>query len=91
MELRIQVPNPDDYSRTKGEVKAWLSQIRVSLKAAEKTFEEATKNLPDEEACGVFIDLGIPQEFHETLKRTLEEKDGVSEFINTHLYLRVWD
>ena len=43
MELKVNLPNPDDMS-----IEQWFSQMRISLKAAEKAYQEALKNLTEE-------------------------------------------
>ncbi len=44
MELKVNLPNPDEMS-----IEQWFSQMRISLKAAEKAYQEVFKNLTEEE------------------------------------------
>ena len=54
MEIKIQLPNPDDYQYAGG-VEKFFTQMRISLKAAEKTYQEASKDLPDNQKSEVFL------------------------------------
>lgn len=95
MEIKIQLPNPDDY---KSAVPQWFAQMRISLKAAEKTYQEWTKGLTEEEKENAYINVGVPYELQETLlKQTTSDgsfavNDGktTSDFIQENLYLSVW-
>lgn len=54
MEIKIQLPNPDDYQYAGG-VEKFFTQMRISLKAVEKTYQEAVKDLPEEDKDTVFL------------------------------------
>lgn len=54
MEIKIQLPNPDDYQYDGGVAK-FFTQMRISLKAAEKTYQEAVKDLPKENTDNVYL------------------------------------
>ena len=45
MELKVNLPNP--YKVENAE--EFFAQMRISIKAAEKTYQQATKNLTEEE------------------------------------------
>ena len=44
--FKIALPNPNEFENN---IKGFFAQFRVVLKAAEKSYEEATKGLIDEE------------------------------------------
>lgn len=90
MEIKIQLPNPDDYQYANG-VAAWLSQMRISLKAAEKTYQEATKDLTDEARKQYYVDIGIPLAVEQVeLMGKIYPADGISDIINENICIRVW-
>lgn len=89
MEIKIQLPNPDDYQYANG-VADWLSQMRISLKAAEKTYQEATKDLTAEAIKDSFyLGIEVPYATAEELTK-LEDAGEVRGVINNNLYLRIW-
>lgn len=50
MSIKIQLPDPYDVS-----AEEFFSQARISLKAAERTYQESIKDLTDEEKDNIFI------------------------------------
>lgn len=88
MEIKIQLPNPDDYENA---VEQWFSQMRISLKAAEKTYQEATKDLTDEARKQYYVDIGIPLAVEQVeLMGKIYPADGISDIINENICIRVW-
>lgn len=70
MLFKIGLPNPNDMKP-----EMFFAQSRIMLKAAEKAYEEATKNLSEEDKENIFIMYRFP---------TLEEREQDDEF-----YLKV--
>lgn len=77
MQIRIQLPNPDDYRHS---MERWFAQMRVSLMAAEKTYKEALLDLIEEQKkdddCLPWIrfrvfDHQLEDEIDETLQKNL--------------------
>ena len=56
MEIKIQVPNPDDYQGSHAE---WFIQMRNVLKAAEKIYEQEISGLTEEQRENVWADIEI--------------------------------
>ena len=93
MEIKIQLPNPDDY-QYHGGVAEWFSQMRISLKAAEKTYQEATKGLTEEDEKDEIqyqVSIGIPYQYEEDRLMGKEYPvDGMRDIINNNLYVSIW-
>lgn len=92
MEIKIQLPNPDDY-QYHGGVAEWFSQMRISLKAAEKTYQEATKGLTAEDEKEdplYYIDIGLPYELEAKLIGKEYPVDGIRDFLMRNNYIRIW-
>ena len=88
MEIKFQLPNPDDYTTA---MEQWFTQMRISLKAAEKTYQEMVKGLTEEETENICIDIGVPFERQaELLKTDMDSDDNPREFIHNNLFIRVW-
>lgn len=90
MQIKIQLPNPWDYQYADGPID-WFTQMRISLKAAEKTYQEATKGLTDEDKGNFQVDIGIPYEREDDLLKTEKDMDNdPSGFIRKNLYVTIW-
>lgn len=74
MQIRIQLPNPDDYRHS---MERWFAQMSVSLKAAEKTYKEALVDLTEEEKkdddCTPWIRFRLVENEHDKLDGLLDE------------------
>ncbi len=99
MEIKIQLPNPDEYQYHRG-VADWFSQMRICLKAAEKTYQEAVKGLTDKEDDEPthWVEIDVPYELQDELikgstpdgETSVHNGRTTSEFIHGNLYIRVW-
>lgn len=92
MEIKIQLPNPDDY-QYHGGVTQWFSQMRICLKAAEKTYQEATKGLTEEdekEEPLYYVDIGVPYELEEKILEIAKEDGSLRTPLMNNLCIRVW-
>lgn len=92
MEIKIQLPNPDDY-QYRGGVAEWFSQVRISLKAAEKTYQEATKDLTredEEENLLYMVEIGVPFELEDKIIEQAKEDGSLRTALQRNLCVRVW-
>lgn len=87
MEIKIQVPNPDDYQSSYNE---WFVQMRNVLKAAEKIYQQEISNLTEENYQDVWVDfeLSDKQLEKEIEEGTLEKFITDRDYFN-HLSIRV--
>lgn len=69
MQLKVNLPNPYEL-----DAEQFFAQMRISLKAAEKTYQESIKNLPEENKKDVSFYFSLP-EFGEELEEIDENCD----------------
>lgn len=87
MEIKIQVPNPDDYQ---GNQLEWFKQLRTVIRSAEKIYQQEISNLTEENYSNVWVDFVIDSKVVEE-----KEKEGsLNVFIEdrdyfNHLSIRV--
>lgn len=80
MQIRIQLPNPDDYRHS---MERWFAQMNVSLKAAEKTYKEALLDLTEEQKKEEDLLPWI------RFKLSDNETEDIDESLQTDLFLEV--
>lgn len=68
MEIKIQVPNPDDYQ---GNQLEWFKQLRTVIRSAEKIYQQEISNLTEENYSNVWVDFVIDEKVVEE-----KEKEG---------------
>lgn len=71
MQLKVNLPNPYEL-----EPEQFFAQMRIALKAAEKTYQEAIKGLTEEELEGFYLGFELTElEANEKSREKLEEVD----------------
>lgn len=78
MEIKIQVPNPDDYQ---GNHLEWFAQMRNVLKAAEKIYQQEINGLTEEQKTEVWCDVEIDFPDNE------EDREELAIFMSDRKYL----
>lgn len=74
MQLKVNLPSPYEDGT---DIKQWFALMRVALKAAEKTYEEAVKGLTDEEIKNLwYVRFGSSFMELPEVKKLEEEVDG---------------
>ncbi|HEC66815.1 MAG TPA: hypothetical protein ENI23_16190 [bacterium] len=71
MELKVNLPNPYEV-----DAEQFFAQMRIALKAAEKTYQEAIKGLTEEEMRNFWLGFELTEiEATEQGRKALEEID----------------
>ena len=71
MELKVNLPNPYEL-----EAEHFFAQMRIALKAAEKTYQEATRGLTEKEIKNFYLGFELTElEANEKSREKLEEID----------------
>lgn len=92
MDIKIQLPNPDDY-QYHGGTKDWFAQLGISIKAAEKTYLQATKDLTEEDEKDeplYMVEIGVPYQMEDKILEEAKEEGSLRSPLIKNLCLRVW-
>jgi len=82
MEMKLQLPNPDDVS-----AEQWFAQMRIVLKAAEKMYQEMVANLKKEGSEEVpWIRFDLSEKLKEECVKGIPEVD---EDMQSKLFIQV--